>query len=559
MAMMISKFHKIIQSKVVWTAFAILISIAFVGIYTGGSSNRNEQKRLKRESEVAGRLFGEDVSRKEFGQAYQRVYVLYSMRFGRAININDEVDELIRHAAWQRLAMSRKARQLGLTATPEQTIALIQSQPLFRNQQTGQFDKNIYTAFASSFLPRTGMSVTAFEQMFAEQVLIDKVAQIPAQGALVTEDEIKQAFHFYTDLLTVEYASIPRSLAEVPATTEEDAKAYFDANQEQFRMPEKAIVDYVRFAVADFKDGVSVTDEQVELFYENNKQRFLKAPAEDAPADAPIEFKPLDEVKEDIVSELTTALARRVAADQADAFVAELSDESKTFKGVAEAMSLEVIDNTPAFTQTEPVKGIDPTAPFQRAAFALEKDATHYYSDPVVGRDYVYVLSLNKKLPAFLPAFDLVKDKAMEAAKAVTAEQAYIKKAEAVHRDVTEAVKSGTPFMDAVAKYKLDVQATEPFNASTPIENELTRKIMAGTITYDQGQVADLISTSDEYVVAYVKDKIPGNEAETLPGMRPQLANSIRNEKANQLVAAWQDSLLEEAGFEDLLDRNDES
>ena len=60
------------------------------------------------------------------------------------------------------------------------------------------------------------MDAKSLENMFAEQILIEKVTSIPAQGGLVSEEEIKKAFHLYTDMLTVEYASIPRSLASIP-------------------------------------------------------------------------------------------------------------------------------------------------------------------------------------------------------------------------------------------------------------------------------------------------------------------------------------------------------
>ena len=35
--------------------------------------------------------------------------------------------------------------------------------------------------------------------------------------------------------------------------------------------------------------------------------------------------------------------------------------------------------------------------------------------------------------------------------------------------------------------------------------------------------------------------------------MRNELANNLSNEKSIQLVTAWQEALLDEAGFEDLL------
>ena len=98
MAMMISKFHKLIQSKVVWTAFAILISVAFVTVYTGSKSSASKA-RSENAGQIAGRLFGEDVSRLEYGQAYRSVYVMYTMMAGRLINIDEQIHDLLSQAA----------------------------------------------------------------------------------------------------------------------------------------------------------------------------------------------------------------------------------------------------------------------------------------------------------------------------------------------------------------------------------------------------------------------------------------------------------------------------
>ena len=46
MAMMISKFNKLIHNKTVWLVFAIFISVAFVMVYTGGSTD-SSQKELE--------------------------------------------------------------------------------------------------------------------------------------------------------------------------------------------------------------------------------------------------------------------------------------------------------------------------------------------------------------------------------------------------------------------------------------------------------------------------------------------------------------------------------
>jgi len=557
MTMMISKFHKIIQSKVVWGIFALLISVAFVSVSVPGSKNRKAAKRDQKAAQLAGRLFGEEVSRIELAHAYQSIRLNYTLQYG-PFRITDDIDQILVESAWRRLAMLKKAQQLGMTVSSEQVVSTIQSQPIFQNQQTGQFDSNAYNAALQQIRSIIGMQPKDVENHFAEEALLRKVARIPAQGALVTDEEIQKAFHLYTDKLTVEYAAIPRSLVDVLEVTEEDAKNYFALNQEEFRMPEKAIVDYVQFAVADHMENVEATDEMVSGFYENNKQRFLKQPAEDAPADAAPEYQPLEEVKDSITEQIKQALARKAAADLADELVAELADETTNFKEATQKLGLEIVDDTPAFTLTDPVKGIDPTAPFQRAAFALEKDATHYYSDPIVGRDFVYVASLTKKFPAFLPSFDIVREAAFESAKIAATGKAYVEKAEQIREEVMAALKAGTAFADAVSKYNLELKKTEPFDIGTSLEDEFGQQIKGAALLYGQGKLTDLVATPDEYLLAYVAEKTSGDESITLPGMRNELAGNIGNEKAAQLVAAWQDALLEEAGFEDLLIRADD-
>jgi hypothetical protein len=70
---------------------------------------------------------------------------------------------------------------------------------------------------------------------------------------------------------------------------------------------------------------------------------------------------------------------------------------------------------------------------------------------------------------------------------------------------------------------------------------------------FDKGTLLDLIPTDDEFVVAFVADKQAANEATELPKLRSQLEAGIRRDKASRLATAWQQSILEEAALEDLI------
>ena len=140
------------------------------------------------------------------------------------------------------------------------------------------------------------------------------------------------------------------------------------------------------------------------------------------------------------------------------------------------------------------------------------------------------------------------------------AETAYVEKSEQIHSEIQTALMDGTAFADAAEKQKLELKITAPFNVSSQLEDEFGREIKAGAILFGKGQLTDLIATPDEFLVAFVAEKIPGDETATLPGMRDELTSNIENEKSSQLVATWRDALLDEAGFEDLIPRtNNES
>jgi hypothetical protein len=477
---------------------------------------------------------------------------MYSMMSGRALETTPEIDEVIRRSAWQRLATLKKAEQMEITATPEQVVEMIKSQPVFMNRETGAYDANAFNAFVGGFLPRFGMNAKSFEVMMAENVIISKASSAQAQGALVTDEEVKKAFHLYNDKVTVKYAALPRSLADNADVSEEDAKAYFEKNQEEFRFPEKVIVKYSAFDVAAYTNNVTVTDEMIAQVYETQKQRFVKPAAEDAAPDAAPEYKPLEEVKGEIVADVTQMLARQAAFNAADAMVADLSDETVTIEAAAEKAGVSIVDNTPAFGAAEFVKGIDPYAKFNQSAFALENTPTHYYSDPIVGKDTVYVMALVKKLDSWLPGYDLVKDNVMESAKLAASETAYVEKANAVHAEIDAALKEGTSFDDAAAKYSLELTTTAPFSISEPVEGPFSQELMTATVHFDAGTLVNLIQTPGDFLIAYVSEKVPADEAVELPAMREQISAGIRNEKAARLAQSWQESLLKEAGFEDL-------
>ena len=544
MAMLITNFNKIIQSKIVWGLFIGLVVFAFVAMDMATPDAAPQQQA----NDPIGTIFGEEVTRSQFQTAYRNVYLIYSIMTGEALQMDEQTDAALSDAAWSRLAVLHKAKEMGYTATPERIIETIKSLPVFRNQQTGQYDANAYNAFVSNFLPRLGMDSQAFEATYAENIIIEQAVSTASQSAIVTAEEINETFHLLNDLVTVETALISKSTYTADPITESDAQIYYDQNPTQFELPEKARVHYVQFDVTDYTSQVETTEEMLIQVYPNNLERYRVEANAENPETSPT-YLPFSEARGAIEPLVRTELARQLAFNAADELVAALADETTDFATQADALNLEVVKNIPPFSAGETAFGIDPTAPFSQATFNLDTTPTQYYSDPVVGRDHVYVIALQKKLPAFVPAFDVVKKDAQQAAQAQADAAAFRENVNTLYTQIQTTLQEGTPFAEAIQTAQLTLQTLTPFNNGQPLEHPEANAIMERTFELPIGQLAAPIQTAEGVLLASVKTRQTADEAQ-LPEQSTRIENALLQRKQAELVTAWQDAAVAEANIE---------
>jgi hypothetical protein len=544
MAMLITNFNKLIQSKIVWGLFIGLVVFAFVAMDMA-TPDASPQRSA---NDPIGIVFGDEITRQEFLTSYRNVYLIYSIMTGEALQVDEETDQALTEAAWNRLAVLKKAREQGYSASPEQIVTTIKNLPLFQNQQTGQFDTNAYNAFVDNFLAGLGMDAKAFEDAYEENIILEQAAQVAGEGILVTEEEVLETYHLLNDLITLDTALIPLKDTSAPRVSEAEAQAFYKANSATFELPAKASVHYVEFDVADYTAVVNVTDEMLTQVYSNNLERYRVEADPENPSATP-SYLPLAEVRGALEAIVRTELARQEAFSAADNFVAALSDEGADFAIKANAAGKEVIKNIPPFSANETMEGIDPTAPFAKATFNLDLTPNQYYSDPVVGRDHIYVIALQKKLPAFIPAFEAVKQLAMEQAQQQADANAYREHVTSLYTQVQQAIADGTSFAAAINATSLSLETLAPFNSEQPLEHPQATTLMERTYQLKAAQLAAPIQTKSGVLLAAVKLR---DEADTtkLSAQRPRIEASLIQQKKANRVSAWQASIVAEAAIE---------
>ena len=566
MPMLIVKFHRLIQSRLLWATFLVIIVFSFVVWGT----QMPKMNTAAKEANAEGKLNGNWVSREDFRKAYFDTYMSVVLALGKPINMTPKIDEEIRKSAWRRIVALEEAKKLGLGASDEEVLSTIQSHPGFTVD--GRFNPNQYNAFIQNFLGNLGFSELQFEEHVRGEIALQKLQHMVQQGVLIPPADIQRTFQSLSDRFTIDYIVLTvTNFEKEVSVTRDDAHKYFLADSSQFTIPDMVRVKYVQIPVETYLSNASVTNEDEALaYYDEHINDFtvtntvtetvtnLLASGSNAVETVTtnkVVTLDFDLVKTNIFESMTFQAAKEHAADAAMDFVVSLTSDreghSLTFEDAAKKASLGVKKLEP-FALADEVPGIDAGPLFNHAAFNLNKGSDEWFSDAVIGSNNVYVLALEEKIPARVPEFDEVVEKVMVAAKNNALAETLSKKANEIREAAIKAVDQGKSFSGALKAYNLTPSTMKDFTAADASEetNEYVNIILRGILPRNQGEVTDLLSTEDAVVIAYVEKRVPGSAA-ALDSLKPQIEESVKRQRSRILFEEYQDYLLKLAKFED--------
>ena len=151
-----------IRNKILWGAFAVLISISFVFAFSRGGCEKDTSTR------AAGRIYGEDVSPEELQAAR-----FYELGLQRNVNLPPEAYGYLRERAWQRIAALKTADQLGITVSNSEIARAIQGDKTFL--ENGVFNKDRYVTVVER---QIGVTVGTFEEYVRQELMLQKLEQV---------------------------------------------------------------------------------------------------------------------------------------------------------------------------------------------------------------------------------------------------------------------------------------------------------------------------------------------------------------------------------------------
>lgn len=182
-----------------------------------------------------------------------------------------EIDRIVA-AETARITVLGYAASLGLQPSTEAVLEETQSIEAFQNPLTGELDP----ALLRQRLQQLGFSLKEFEEQISDDLAIQtlQTAATAAVAAPKVLTSLQIAYFGETRNVSWFFYNPLEGAAPVSLTAEE-VRAYYDANLEQLKRPERRGLDLLRVSAEDFVGEVVVTDQEVATLYEATKsQRF---------------------------------------------------------------------------------------------------------------------------------------------------------------------------------------------------------------------------------------------------------------------------------------------
>lgn len=539
--LLITKFNKLIRNRVLWAAFAVLISISFVmvGFASRGCGEAANTAGLE------GTMFGENISARQFAQARS-----FELGLRGAPEMDDEARHALRKRTWMRLAALHKARQLGITASDVQVARAIQRDPTFAEQ--GVFSPARYETIVTRQLQ---IPLSHFESYVRQDLTLRQLSALIDATVWTPPSEVQERLENLTDMFTVEYVAVTNAAIVAGIEADKyDAQEYFEENEEFFRIPDEIRVRYVSYAVSNLLDREEANVGELEI-QEDYTNRIDQYSVTDTNGNMTV--TPLDEVREEIARSLKWDKAVDLARDAANAFALDLAaDEYGRAMPFSQAVKVHKVTayTTEYFSASTVLTNLGVDLDFNSTAFSLDpNDEEAYFSGAVDGELAVYVIAALDERESRIPSLDEVLEDVLPLAQEVAEREAYHDHANMVRDALVKALEDGESLRDGAATCGLNVATTTPFSVYGGVSQEdpQAEALARAVVNLMPGDVTDPVETSDGAVIGYVLNREPGDIA-SAAAIRPQLHTTLDNYRSGTLFQAWAEELLKEGKLKDL-------
>jgi peptidyl-prolyl cis-trans isomerase D len=251
----------------------VLVVLAFIALYIPASNDSANGAGL---GDAVATVEGNDVTVAQFRQAYARQMQAYRSAYGA--NMDERllrqlgIDQRIVQQLIEEEVALAEARRLGITASDEEVRQRILAIPAF--QENGQFiGFDRYRQMLQMQNPP--LRESDFEEQVRNSITVEKLQAALTNWISISDADVEAAFRERNEKVKLAVVNFPADrFREGVQATDQEVSAWFEANKDDYRIPEKRKVKYALLDVQAIRERITVSPQDVQNYYEDNAQQF---------------------------------------------------------------------------------------------------------------------------------------------------------------------------------------------------------------------------------------------------------------------------------------------
>ena len=386
----------------------------------------------------------------------------------------------------------------------------------------GKFDNDMFLASIRNF----GMTTKSFKDSIKKEVLISQPRNAIVSSSFLLNDEFSRIVEIDRQTRSYSLAKFEQSTyLDAVSVTETEIQQYYEDNTDKFRTLESVDVEYIELDKNSLLNSVSVDEETLKSLYEDEVADFVSAEERNA-------SHILIEINDDVTEEQA-----KTKIDEINALLSSGGD----FEGLAKEYSDDMGSAKQGGSLGFSAKGAY-LQEFEEALFALAEGDV---SAPVQTEYGFHLIKLIEIQTQPTPGFDEMKYSLEADAKIEKAEALYVELAQKL-ADVSYA---SADLLEPSEELGLKIFAQENVSASTQSELFSNQKIQAALFSQDvlkDGNNSELIEISAEKsVVVRVAKHHPAAQKD-LDIVRDEINSFLLAQKASEKARGLGEALIAE-------------
>jgi len=247
----------------------VILSFAFTGVssYLGSSTEV-----------AAATVNGEEISNSALEQAYENERGRLEQQLGdmfSTLSADDNYMQSVKQSVLERLVaeklLDQNAAELGLRVSDEQIRTAIMQEPAF--QTDGKFDNDRYQAI----LRQLGYQANSFRDMMRTDMTRRQLVATLVGSEFVLPGEAEYLANIQGQTRDINYLVIDSTpFLAAASVTDEQIETYYNSNLGQFVRPEIVSLNYIELDAKQLAADITVTEAEAKAYYDENKVQYLQ-------------------------------------------------------------------------------------------------------------------------------------------------------------------------------------------------------------------------------------------------------------------------------------------